>query len=232
MATDAPSEDFKEIIEFLMKIYAPTWFEIKIKPSITLGAKHLFKLIQKIPQLRERSQPIVKAVVKNNAYFAHPENILLAMVYDENPAIRKLGWQRILKAKEAASRTSDCKPTHGKRKRKIRREIRYFTIPTINFQANCYHDIIDWNTISVTVPPLLRGLSQQEIIANINSSKSHFSDTVKEMPCHTQAVERLVKVVTEASTAVASDVARDGYIRNVFKSRAEYSKLESKKHFV
>jgi len=32
-------------------------------------------------------------------------------------------------------------------------------------------------------------------------------------PCHTQAVERAVKLVTDASTAVCGESARDGFIR-------------------
>ena len=50
-------------------------------------------------------------------------------------------------------------------------------------------------------------------------------------PCHTQAVERCVKLVTEASAAVCDNTSRDGFIRAqleagsimpVFNTKSEY----------
>ena len=46
-----------------------------------------------------------------------------------------------------------------------------------------------------------------------------------------QAVERAIKLVTEAAGTVIGPEARDGYIRQKIKSRREISKFYSKKHF-
>ena len=48
---------------------------------------------------------IVEPLLSRNAYFAHHESILLAMVNDEETNIRRLGWRRIYKARQDAAST-------------------------------------------------------------------------------------------------------------------------------
>lgn len=50
--------------------------------------------------------------------------------------------------------------------------------------------------------------------------------------CHTQAVERCVKLVTEASSLVCSSDARDGLIRSRIESRQKMPSFETKRQFV
>jgi len=47
VATETPSTQLKIITEYIIKVYAPTWFAIKTKPSCTDGSRHLFALIIK-----------------------------------------------------------------------------------------------------------------------------------------------------------------------------------------
>ena len=48
-------------------------------------------------------------------------------------------------------------------------------------------------------------------------------------PCHTQSVERCVKLVTDASNAVCGEKSRDGFIRVRLASRNMYNaKLQYK----
>lgn len=54
---------------------------------------------------------------------------------------------------------------------------------------------------------------------------------VAQYPCHTQAVERAVKTVTEAALAVCGGERRDGFIRSRIESRKNMPKFESKKDF-
>ena len=50
-------------------------------------------------------------------------------------------------------------------------------------------------------------------------------------PCHNQAVERHVKLVTEASAAVSNFSRRDGMIRQKIKSRRLMPKFDTKQQF-
>ena len=47
-------------------------------------------------------------------------------------------------------------------------------------------------------------------------------------PCHTQAIERCVKLVTEASSTVCGVKSRDGFIRVRLESRKIMPRFESK----
>lgn len=49
--------------------------------------------------------------------------------------------------------------------------------------------------------------------------------------CHTQAVERMVKLVTESSLAVCGATARDGFLKAKIESQKSMPKFETKKQF-
>ncbi|CAG9837210.1 unnamed protein product [Diabrotica balteata] len=51
-------------------------------------------------------------------------------------------------------------------------------------------------------------------------------------PCHTQAVERCIKLVTEASVAVCGNTAGDGFISERIASRASLSVFETKSKYL
>ncbi len=47
-------------------------------------------------------------------------------------------------------------------------------------------------------------------------------------PCHTQSVERCVKLITEAAAAVSGELNRDGFIRARIQSRELMPQCEAK----
>lgn len=96
-------------------------------------------------------------------------------------------------------------------------------MPEVNFNAEDYIDLIDWFNCTVTEPPLVRHLSDQELW-DIVKQVPNFDN----FPCHTQAVERGVKIITEASTKVCGEESRDGFIRAKFDARKDLPKFESK----
>src|SRR6266516_3714166 len=85
-------------------------------------------------------------------------------------------------------------------------------ISTLNFDAKNYTDLIDWQNTDVTELPLLEDISVDELEMLVASGETPVTDFPR-YPCHTQAVERTVKLVTEASTSVCGEKAKDGFIR-------------------
>ena len=193
VATEFPSEIMKVIVNYIMKVYAPMWFMIKNDSSSKYGAIHLFKTIELSRSMSADVRDIVFPVIQRNAFYAHPENILLSMIQDERSHIRELSWRRIKKARE------QCK---GK-------SVRIFKIPPLNFEAAVYTDMIRWVDAEVTEPPITCKLSDEEIEELIKTKEMKNFDR---LPCHTQAVERCVKLVTEASSSVCGTKSRDGFI--------------------
>ena len=125
--------------------------------------------------------------------------ILLAMLTDGRPHIRHLGLRRILKA-----RSTEKSGEH----------VRKFCIPTLNFDAVNYEDMIDWSGADtpVTEPPVMMRMTDTELKDLI---KVGVTPTVlfPRFPCHTQTVDKCVKLVTKASAAVWGQKSRAGLIR-------------------
>jgi len=151
--------------------------------------------------------------LQDNAYYAHPENLLMAMTCDSTPTIRALAWKRIKKARSS--------------KKGVRGD---FNLPAINMGAAVYYDMIDWVTCDVTEPRLTRRLEDREIEKRI-STFAYGTNSTGHYPCHTQGVERLVKLVTEASSSVFGAKARDLYVKAKLQSRQQMPSLGTKKGY-
>ena len=111
--------------------------------------------------------------------------------------------------------------------------VRIFRIPNINFNARTYCELVSWRNVDITEPPLMKQFSNSELkdlVDKGNTSQLRDYDGFR-LPCHTQAVERCVKLVTETSLKVAGDVKRDGYIRAVFTSRSVMPTFITKKQY-
>lgn len=212
ISTENPSTNLMEIVKFIMHVYSPMWFKIKSEPSIIHGAKHMHETIVRMRSLSVQTQEIVKPILQRNGYFCHPENILIAMVADDISHIRVLGWRRILKA----------------RKSKNQGEVRRFKVPPIKFNAQNYFDMIEWQD-DITEPPLTKDISETQLEELIKSQEAYQGLT--DLPCHTQAVERLIKLVTEASEKVCGEERRDGYIRTTLASRKKMPAYENKAQY-
>ena len=102
----------------------------------------------------EEFKSIVHEDIQSNSYFTHSENLLLTMLFDERSHIRELGLRRILK-----SRKTDWK---GK--------IRQFGLPNLNFHAEEYFDMINWD--NPLEPPATMNLSDKGITNMIKTIHS------------------------------------------------------------
>jgi len=65
------------IVTFIVRVYAPTWFNVKQKPSCKDGARHLFTMIKNLRYQTDELKAIMEPVIQHNSYFAHPENLLM-----------------------------------------------------------------------------------------------------------------------------------------------------------
>ena len=128
----------------------------------------------------------------------------------------------LIRSKECAnvSIQSNISGNHSQPSQSIRR----FTIPEINMKAKAYHKLVDMN-LAFTEPPAIRHKSLAEIQDILNNPMKIFH------PCHNQAVERHVKIVSEAAAAVATFARRDGHIGQKIKSRKLMSRLSTKSDF-
>ena len=150
IASDSPSQTLKEMTNYVVKVYAPSWFTIKCNPKLKDGANNLWKMIQFSSYMQDKHKKVVYNCLQNNGYFAHPENVIVAMLTDSRKTIRQLAIRRIMAARNKSNiAESAC--------------VRQFKIPKINFSATDYIDMILLQSINVTEPPVTMHLSEEDL---------------------------------------------------------------------
>ncbi|GBO42300.1 hypothetical protein AVEN_240090-1, partial [Araneus ventricosus] len=77
--------------------------------------------------------------------------------------------------------------------------VRRDAIPAVKFRSKDYVDVIDWEACYVTPPTVLRHISCHELLKMIQDDVPMDGWDFIKLPSHTQAVERIVKLLTEAS---------------------------------
>lgn len=134
------------------------------------------------------------------------------MLTDDRPAIRILALRRILKTRDQSQNSIN---------------VRKFQVPEINFEADEYYEMIPYANYLHNEPPLTKSISVEELKSYIESNENL---TFPNYPCHSQSVERCVRLVTEAAAAVG-DSQRDGYIKSRLKSRYLMPQFEKKSDY-
>ena len=124
---------------------------------------------------------IVDLVIQRNSLFAHPENILIATITDDTEHIWDLELRRILKA----SHTSTT------------RSLRQFRLPILNFASADFTNISDWSVENIIEPSPDKRISEEELM-KYSKFNNRLATELNNYPCHTQVVERFVKLVSDA----------------------------------
>ncbi|GBL87361.1 hypothetical protein AVEN_5618-1 [Araneus ventricosus] len=104
-----------------------------------------------------------------------------------------------------------------------------FQLPTVKFYVLSYTDFIDWQK-NMNDPSILKSIPDEDIrLFAVENAYGELS--LLHLPCHTQAVERAVKTVTEDSASLCKKSEREGFIRNQIEYRKAMPKFDSKKDF-
>ena len=92
-----PTVSLKKLVYFIVQVYAPAWFEIKKSSKFHESPRLIFSTITRINNLPfDDVKHIVKKNIKNNALCLKPENILYAILKDNDSNIRNFGFQILL----------------------------------------------------------------------------------------------------------------------------------------
>ncbi|KAK0066832.1 hypothetical protein Bpfe_003567 [Biomphalaria pfeifferi] len=152
------------------------------------GARHVHNTILKSRYLTDELKKVVDPVIQRNAFFTHPENLLLAMLTDEKSEIRELALRRIMKS----------------RKQKRTSSVRSFCVPLINFEATSYIDMIDWQKTPITEPAIVMDIDDDTFLTMIREEDTLRLDFAR-YPCHTQSKlykkKSSLTVVTQYTTS-------------------------------
>ena len=97
VAHEKPTSYLSTLAKFLIKVYFPGRFQIKFNNKITDGPKNYLNILTQVMGFPNKiNQDIAVAVLQRSAYFAHHENILLAILADNGHNVRLLAVNKIL----------------------------------------------------------------------------------------------------------------------------------------
>ena len=156
------------------------WFQIKRNHTISQAPLHVFDTLSKCQKLPSQVRKIEIPVIQRNTFGAHHESILAAMVSSINLNHNELARRRIL-------RSTGQSVSHGR--------IRQLRVPKLNINANGYIDLIDWTDATISEPSFTYSVTTNKTKEMIDS-KAFSEFKIPELPCHTQSVERHIKLVT------------------------------------
>lgn len=215
VSTKKPVSLLVILVKYILQVYAPVMFNIISNPTCVAGAQHFFEIMKRSQFLPQKMRGQVNSVIQRNGYYAHSENLLLSMTDDIRENIRERAWKLI-----ASAKTNNHQA-----------KVRLFEIPSLNYHAKDYVDIIDLNSDNIFVPPLLNEVEINENIWKKRLSDHGFAAKIVHLPCHTQSVERTVKIVSETSKRVCGKISRNGQILTILQGRSNMKKFKSKQNF-
>ncbi|GBM01151.1 hypothetical protein AVEN_27249-1 [Araneus ventricosus] len=100
--------------------------------------------------------------------------------------------------------------------------------PVLKFdQIDCTLQPFDLKDIKKLKPPLTMYIKYKDL-REICKEEEFPVQTFEEFPCHTQSVERCVKLISEAAMNVCGETARDGYISAKLQERKELPTIDNK----
>lgn len=189
------------------------WFEIKSNECFKMGPKLIFNYIKCVRENFSNSiKRVVFKVVQRNSYFAHPENIILTMLTDENQEVREHAVNTILAARISA-----------------KTGIRKFFKQKIDFKAKHYFEMSNIDHIE---PPMTMNCSEEYLNECIISAENWVNKNISGIPVHTQAVERSIKLVSSVSSQTFGEENRNQLIYTTIASRSAIPKMNSKQDYL
>ena len=210
--TVRPSIWLIKMVDFILNIYGPNYFNIKKNPNITEGSRHLFSMLsnaKELLQYNETEYDIIKKIFLNNSYFLHVEHIIMGLLTDDNLENRAIGKTLIMRARNQDQQlpNNQVRPFL-----KIQQH-------QINWNAESYFELLDYDSLpAITEPNLTMDLSEAQLDDILNGNLDFIKfNKLEKTYCHTQNVERNVANTTLASKSVIGQEKRHGFcLRQTF----------------
>ena len=195
LSEENPTEKHQRLVSYIIFVYMPSWLNVHWHSNIRYASSHLLQEIKRVnDNCNEEEKNVVLPIIQVNGFAGTPEMVILCMLMSDD---RNLREEAIMKIVELRKKSPP----------KLRKRL----ANKINFNATEINNICSLE--DTTEPPITMKLSIEEI----QSYETHPFEL--NVPCHTQSVERNVKLTTECAGAVAGAQNQDGYAFNVIAAR-------------
>ena len=162
-----PFSELYNLTEFVVCVYGPIWFRIKLYSKCTDGPKQLLEQIKLLQLLTPSSEAVAWPVMQRNSYRVHPENLLLPMLGNENQNTRNIVVDRIMKFQEVA----ECET-----------QIPEFKPSKINENIESLTDLLPPEENCTMEPPITMYLSNEDL------EKIRDKPLMVDIQCHSHGV--------------------------------------------
>ena len=196
------------IVTYLVSLYFPMFFLIKVKHSWIEGPRHVLHELSLFKLQKLSVQELLLPTLQRSSWNSHSESVLQTMLCSEDKEEREFAVQTILEVRGNRNK-GDLLPRPRKH-------------PELNLNATRLQDMISWK--EAKEPVMTCNLRKEELLAFKEGPM-----IVPYYPVHTQVIERAVKEVTEASGTVFGFERRDGWVRARAENREMLPKVSSKK---
>ena len=213
---DKDLKNLKMICQYICWVYLPQHLDVIKCPLLTAGARHCFRLVQRIRLVAPEIQEVVKVNMKRNSFYFHSELLLMSLLTSQDLEEREFAVKTILEIRKKAGNEDEGDDSFCIRK--YPREI--------NFDAEKLQEIIPIK-LYTSEPSFTCRMKKVELLKVITDGLS-----VPPWPCHTRSVEQAVQKVHKAIQVTTSKEAADGLILNQQLGCALVPKNESKQDLV
>ena len=199
VSVDEPSSNLETLTKFCLQVYFPSWFEIKLNSQLTCGSRNFFNLVQRILQVPDEAvRKTALKVVQRNAFFEHQENVLIAMLGDNDEEIRMRGVNKVPSIRgnlpstvsfdnhDLVDSRSEEYSLEGAKYYDTASTVRLFEPPTLDLTVNSYYKMVNLTSCHQQ-PPVIEHLTDLDI------EQCRIRPLQFDHPCHNQCVGAMSK---------------------------------------
>ena len=185
-------ERLREIVDFIVNVYYPCWFRIKLPHSWIDGPSNILFKLSCLKTQPKVMQLTVMPTVRSSAWFAHSESVLQSMLCSHEREEREFAVDKIISIRGEME--------NGEK------SVRLQKLPYLSIEAISLEKLISWDEASEPITTCNLTKKELEQVKEEKMRPPYFC-------CHTQGIERAVKEVIAAAESVFGEERRDGFIR-------------------
>ena len=96
--------NLKLIVEFIVGVYYPLWFEAKVKHSFIEGPKLVLKQLELVRLQSKKTRDLVAPHIQRSAWYSHSEAVLQTLLCSEDREERVFAVDKIRELREGEER--------------------------------------------------------------------------------------------------------------------------------
>ena len=215
---EKPSLELRKIVKFIICWWAVLFFNVKRYPLIQSAPKHFHQaIVLAKANMNKTEWKFAQTYFQWSCYWAHCEPILLAMLSDSNADKRQWAVDKIIEIRSQKELDES-------------NEVRVYQLPTLNFEASSYDEMISWEDETITEPRPTFAISNADLQL-IGTGEKKLSDFIPPIVCHSQANEFAVADTSRVVKVRKSKLAQRITLLQGIKARKRVSYNFRKKDF-